>query len=157
MIDQAGWDRTDTLPLGGPVNVQVWQQFANSSFTTGFYIYFKEEADQFWTWPQPAPVGKLISYKYQSRNFVKTAGGVDQDYCSVSDDVPQFDPTLLTKFVVLRFKEARGYDTTAAAAQFNAIYKRRVGTAAAAPVLSISARRGLPLISTRNIPESNFG
>ena len=156
MCPQTGWVKTDSIPLGGPVDAQIWQQFVNSTFTSNFYLYFREESDQFWVWPQPPPNGKIVSYKYSSRNYVLNVG-VNKDYSDDPADVIIFDPLLIQKLLKLRFLEARGFDTEKAQAQYDAIYSARTGRVGSAPVLNLVNRPRLKLISTNNIPESTFG
>lgn len=156
MCDQTGWVQTDNVPLGGPVDAQIWQQFVNSAFTSNFYIYFREEADKFWVFPQPPPNGKIISYKYSSRNYVLN-GATYKDYVDDPADSVLFDPLLIQKLLKLRFLEARGFDTAAAQRQYDSVWAARAGKTGSAPVINLTPRSRRVLISVANIPESNFG
>ena len=159
MVEQTAWSKTDAIPLGGPVSPQIWQQFKNSDFTSNFYIYFREEEDHFWTWPQPPQVGKVINFKYASRRFVlRIAGGGDySDTAVAAGDVIRFDGLMVSRLLKLRFLEARGFDTAAAENQFNQIFDARAGQSINAPILNLAYRPTLRLISVANIPESGYG
>jgi hypothetical protein len=155
--NQTGWVSTDALPLGGPLSSQAWQMMVNTSFASSFYIYFRQMQDKFYVWPSPPPIGKDVSIEYQSRNFVLEGASTYKDYADNAADVVLYDPLLIIRFLTLRFKEARGFDTTAAERQFNVIFDSRAGRDAAAPVLSLSGKSEMPLISIDNVPESGYG
>lgn len=156
MVNQTHWVQTDSLPAGGPLNAQMYQLMRSTNFATNFYVYLRQKQDKIFTWPNPPPTGKVVNYEYQSRNFVLN-GTSYKDYVDNSSDQILYDPLLITRFVVLRAKEARGFDTTAAEKQFEAIYDARAGKSAMAPVLSLTGHASVPLISIDNVPESSFG
>jgi len=159
MIDQSGWAQNYHWPLRGPYSAQVWQQLVNYP-AVGIYLGFRIEGDAFMIWPNdPVPVGQNINFKYMSRYWVKDGvTGDGKDNLSQSSDVVNFDWMLPVKLLKVRFLEAKGFDTAAAANQFNETWDSRVGKnlGAAAPLdLARSAR--FPYLNGYNVPDLGFG
>jgi len=80
-----------------------------------------------------------------------------KDKVEASDDVVLFEPILITKFLKLRFLEAKGFDTTAAVQQFQSVFMQWTGKDVSAPVLNAARMRLFPYLGWRNIPETNYG
>lgn len=156
-VSQTGWNSTDQVPLGGPADAVYWQCLGNETLLGDLYIYFRQEQDKIFLLPNPPPDGKVLSFRYASRRYVRNGASTYKDYTDDPADVILFDPLLLRRFLILRFKEARGFDTTAAAQQFNSVYNSRVAANIAAPTLNLSRTRTGRLIDSNNLPESGYG
>jgi len=61
------------------------------------------------------------------------------------------------KFLKLRFLEAKGFDTTAAAGQFLNMFNSFTDKDVSAQTLNMSRARVFPYLGWRNIPETNYG
>ena len=160
-IDQTDWNPSNRLPLGGPLTAQDYTYLlATNLASSTIYISFREKDGQFVILPQPPPVGQVITFEYISRYWVALAGAptvLAQDTATAPDNVIMFDPLLIQKLLKLRFKEAKGFDTTAASQQFNNAIMSFGGQDKSAPVLSAARSRGFPYIDDRNVPETNYG
>lgn len=164
MIDQTGWTPTNAglgLPLGGPLTEQDWAYLVNTNLASStIYVSFKISQGQFQVLPQPPPDAIDINFKYISRWWVALAAaptvGVT-DKVANPDDVVFYEPILIAKFLKLRFLEAKGFDTTAAAAQFHSVFMQWTGKDISAPVLNAARYRVFPYLGWRNIPETNYG
>lgn len=161
MLDGTQWDPTTRLPLGGPLTDQDFAYLVNTNLASStIYISFRENAGQFKILPNPAPAGQTIYFEYITRNWVSLSATPTvpaKDAPTQADDVILYDPTLISKFLKLRFLEAKGFDTTAASEQFNNIYEMRAGNNKSAPVLCASRSRSFPYLDDRNVPETNYG
>lgn len=163
LIDQTGWTPTNGgngLPLGGPLSEQDWTYLVNTNLAASqIYVSFKIAEGQIQLLPQPPANGTIINFEYISRWWVADPGTTTpaKDRCVASDDVVLFEPILIKKFLKLRFLEAKGFDTTAAAGQFLTMFQAWTGKDVSAPVLNMARSRFFPYLGYRNIPETNFG
>lgn len=160
-IDQTDWNPTNRLPLGGPLSPQDWTYLRNTNLASSIiYISFREEQGLFRVLPQPPPIGQTISFEYQSRYWVAVAAAptvLAKDAPTKSDDILLYNPILIQKLLKLRFLEAKKFDTTAAATQFENAIMSYGGQDKSAPVLSASRSRGFPYLDDRNVPETGYG
>ncbi len=163
-IDQTGWTPTNAglgLPLGGPLSEQDWAYIVNTNLASStIFVSFKMSEGQFQVLPQPPPNGIDINFKYMSRYWVAEAATptvLAKDKVESSFDVVMFEPILIVKFLKLRFLEAKGFDTTAAAGQFHSVFMQWTGKDVSAPVLNAARMRIFPYLGWRNIPETNYG
>lgn len=163
MIDQTGWTPTNGgngLPLGGPLSEQDWTYLVNTNLAASqIYVSFKIAEGLIQLLPQPPADGTIVTFEYISRWWVADPATTDpaKDRCTASDDVVLFEPILIKKFLKLRFLEAKGFDTTAAAGQFLTMFQAWTGKDVSAPVLNMARSRFFPYLGYRNIPETNFG
>ncbi len=163
-IDQTGWTPTNAglgLPLGGPLSEQDWAYLVNTNLASStIFVSFKMSQGQFQVLPQPPPDGIDINFKYISRWWVALAAAATvavQDRITASDNVVLYEPILITKFLKLRFLEAKGFDTTGASQQFHSVFMQWTGKDVSAPVLNAARMRLFPYLGWRNIPETNYG
>lgn len=163
LINQTGWTPTNGgagLPLGGPLSAQDWTYLVNTNLASStVYISFRQADGQFWILPQPPPNGVVINFEYISRYWVALTGTTvgTKDKPTLSSDVVLFEPILIVKFLKLRYLEAKGFDTTAAVAQFLTMFQSWTGKDASAPILNTARMRVFPYLGWRNIPETNYG
>lgn len=163
MIDQTGWSPTNVgngLPLGGPLSEQDWTYLVNTNLAAStIYISFKMAEGQIQVLPQPPPNNTTINFEYISRwwvaNPATTVGAKEEP--TASDDVVLYEPILMIKFLKLRFLEAKGFDTTAATAQFLTMFQAWTGKDSSAMILNTARMRFFPYLGYRNIPETNYG
>jgi len=161
IIDQTGWTPTNAgmgLPLGGPLTPQDWTYLVATNLANStIYVSIRQAQGQLWVLPDPPPDGTEVTFEYVNRNWVETAAGVFQDNVSASDDIVLFEPILIKKFLKLRYREAKGFDTSAALTQFANAFMQWTGKDVTAPVLSMARNRVFPYLSWRNVPQTNFG
>jgi hypothetical protein len=163
MIDQTGWSPTtggSGLPLGGPLSEQDWTYLVNTNLASStVYVSFKIAEGQIQILPQPPPTGIIINFEYITRWWAALTGTTTPslERCVASSNVVLFEPILIKKFLKLRFLEAKGFDTTAAAGQFLTMFQAWTGKDVSAPVLNMARSRYFPYLGYRNIPESNYG
>lgn len=164
MIDQTGWDRSNNLPLAGPLSPQEWSFLLGRNLEdTPSYVKFRFDSGQFWVLPQtPMPPDIQITFEYISRNMVQLAGVLPVEYSDVvetSADIVLLPPQVITRLLKLRFLEAKGFPSEAANAQFYNAFNSWSGKTVGAPILSVG-RGGMcaPLLnSLRNIPFTGYG
>lgn len=163
IMDQTGWSPLEGgsgLPLGGPLSEQDWAYLTNTNLASStVYVSFKLSQGQFQVLPQPPPDNIAVNFRYITKNWVALTGTTDpnKDQVTLNTDVVLYESILIVKFLKLRFLEAKGFDTTAAVAQFLNMFNNITGKEIAAPVLNMARMRIFPYLGYRNIPESRYG
>jgi hypothetical protein len=162
MIDQTGWEHSNTAPLGGPLSAQDWTYLEGRNLVSDtIYASFRLVDNKFDIFPQdPVPAGLDINFEYISRNWAEDPGsGLRKDSVTVGSDIVLYEPIMMVKFLRLKFLSARGFDTAAAAIEFQTIFDSRTGKDAGAQILNASNNaRGFPYLSPyRNTGDSGMG
>jgi len=162
MINQTGWDRTNNVPMLGPLSAQEWQYLEGRDLVSQtIYASFREVDNVFRLFPQPPPVGLDIHFEYISRNWVLT-GGVPEAFADKvvgPGDIVLYEPILFERLLKVRFLEARGFDTTAAVQQLQTAFTSWTGKDKGAAVLNAgTGRRGFPYLDAyHNSPDTRYG
>lgn len=74
MIEQTGWNRTNRLPLGGPLSPQEWEYFKARLVGVVFTVLFRPMNQQLWLYPDTGtPGGYVIAFEYVSRYWAVAA------------------------------------------------------------------------------------
>lgn len=162
MIDQTGWEANESVPLGGPLSAQDWTYLKGRNLITeSIYASFRIKEGKFALFPQPPVDGLDISFEYISKDWVLDSSNPGQfrDAPSVGSDVPQFDKTLISRYLKLKFLESKGFDTTKAQDDFNQAFNFITGKDTGGEILSAGrSSRGTVLLDTwRNVPSTNYG
>jgi hypothetical protein len=164
MINQTGWDQSNSLPIGGPLSAQDWSYLKGRDLaSTTIYASFRLEDGLFRVFPQPPPPDIPISFEYISNNWVQEAGGTIapgvKDRPDTGTDIILFQPIMMTKMLKMQFLGAKGFDNSAAVGEFMRIFQARTGQDAGASILSASNRNSaFPYLNSyRNVGDTNFG
>lgn len=162
MINQTQWDRTNNVAVGGPLSAQRWTYLEGRDLVSQtIYATFREVEFEFWLFPQPPPEGLDINFEYMSTNWVLVNGqtGMFSDKVVQAADVVLYQSHLFERALKLRFLEARGFDTTVAANQYETAMISWLGKDKGAPVLNAGARyTGIPYLDgLNNTPDTNYG
>ena len=160
MIDQTGWERGQNVPLFGPLSAQDWQYLLGRDLVSDtIYASFRINEGLFKLFPQPPPTGLDIFYEYVSKNWVNDVeGGTVTEEVRKGSDVPLYDRTLISRYLKVKFLEAKGFDSTKAQADFNQTYSFLTGNDKGAEILSVGGRGGYPYLNVwRNLPDTNYG
>ncbi len=162
MINQTGWERTNRLPVSGPLSPQQWQYLKGRNLVQStIYISFRLFEDKFNLYPDsPVPIGLTIFFEYMSRNWVIPIGAPTtfEDDVQANGDIILFKPVMIVQYLRYKFLDAKGFDSASALSAFTASYMKDTGRNKGAPVLSAGLGiNRIPLLNYRNIPYTNFG
>ena len=162
MLNQTGWERSENVPLFGPLSAQDWTYLLGRDLVSyTIYATFRLKQNQFSIFPQPPPNGLDINFEYQSSAWVDTNGDGEADSGELEDgdDVVLYDKTLITRYLKLKWLEAKGFDTTKPQADFNQIFDSIAGRDKAAEILSAGRNSRLfPYLDARyNAPDTGYG
>jgi len=104
IVNNTIWDRTELLPVIGPMSSQEWQAL-KGSVSTGPRYMFRFRGNDLLVNPVP-PAGHDWYFEYMSYNWISNAAGtVFSNYFAADTDLPLFDETLL--IMGLRWRWAR--------------------------------------------------
>ena len=116
MIDQTGWQRGGPAiwPLQGPASPQTWSYLkASSLYRITLFAWFRLADGKFEIFPQPVTSVFPISFQYVSRGWIKAGDTITlKDAVTADDDLVLFEPILIVNYLKLKFKAAKGFDTT---------------------------------------------
>jgi len=161
MIDQTGWERSQNVPLFGPLSPQDWQYLKGRNLVSStIYASFRLNEGVFRIFPQPAPANLDIYYEYMSKNWVSNGQPTPQfkDSVDTGSDVPLYDKTLISRFLKVKWLDAKGLDSTKAQQDFNQSFSFITGFDKGAEILSIGGRSGYPYLNMyRNVPDTGYG
>lgn len=162
-VDQTGWTPTSGglgLPLAGPLSAQTWQALVNTNLASStIYLSFRIAARQIQLLPIPPPANVSVKFTYQSQNWVLISGGATTaTQVANAADVVLFDAIMMVQMLCMRYKQAKGLDSTAWAEAFSTLFESFTGTNVPAEILSLTGRAGFPYINVwTNLPVSGFG
>jgi hypothetical protein len=165
MIDQTWWNRTNRLPVGGPLSPQEWQYLRARLVGVVFNVLFRPDAGQIQLYPVgTTPGGQDIYFEYESKFWVSSAATptvLGYDAPTTSDQLVWFDPLLLTRGLKYKMLQAKGFDTSAAAQDYFSTLESIKGSDSPAPVVSATrdGTRGVvdPLIGSQSVPITGYG
>lgn len=162
MIDQTGWERSENVPLFGPLSAQDWTYLLGRDLVSStIYASFRLKDGKFSIFPQPPPAGLDINFEYQSKNWVSDGQPTPtlSDTVTSGSEIVLFDRTLITRHLKLKWLESKGFDTTKPQDDFNQVFGSLVGKDKGAEILSMGRNnRGMPYLDNRyNAPDTGYG
>jgi len=110
-IDQTGWNRTQRMPLIGPVSPQGWQQLQVMTSAGVVDIMYRIVGDRLKLFPAPQ-ASDTISYEYISDRWVSNLNEMERPLYTEPFSGAQplwFDRRLLVCGVKLRWLRAKGF------------------------------------------------
>lgn len=161
-IDQTGFNRTQNRPLH-VVTPQEWQHLKASSAGTVTTILFRTFDRTLKVWPETPVAGETVAFEYLSRYWVGVTSAGEataaKDAPTANTDVILFDVDLIMPALKLAWLQAKGFDTSAAAQEYNeALRLNESANEGAAPVLDLNRRAPLDrFLDMGNAGSSGFG
>ena len=168
-IDQTQWDRTNHWPLLGPKSPQEWQWLKGGLLSSGPRIRYRVWNKKFTIFPTPSPSNTpsgdsnitgvfapwTLAMEYISSHWLQSSTEANITYAEVNSDsdLVLLDPWIVTSFLKLKFREAKGLDTTAFKSDFVQLFWSRTGKNKGAPTLTLSPRPRTMLIGVNNVPD----
>lgn len=162
MIDQTGWEFTNTRPMVGPLTPQTWTYLRGRDLvTSSIYASFRLSDGKLDVYPNdPVPDGLDINFEYINRNWVRESGSLQpRDEVQVGSDVILFQPTMMVKLLKIKYLEANGFDSTAARMEFDTLFQSETAKDAGAQIVSAGgSQRGYPYLDTYySTPDTGYG
>jgi len=165
MVDQSGWNRTNRLPLGGPLSPQEWQYLKARLVGVVFTVLFRPMEGKIYIYPDTnTPGGYDIAFEYLSNGWIERPAipvNTYHDSPVATDDIVRFDPLMVMRGIKLEWLKLHAFDTTSAQQDYLEAYNRAAGMDSFNPVLNLTNRsmlRGIdPLLGQQNIPVTGYG
>jgi hypothetical protein len=164
MIPQTGWERSENVPLIGPLSAQDWTYLLGRDLVgSTIYASFRFDQDKLFIFPNsPMPEGLDINFEYISRNLIKIEGTDPVEYtdeATASGDILVHPPRLITRMLKMKFLQAKGFDAVAATREFEKALASWLGKDNSAPILNAARfRTWYPYLDPyRNLPDQNYG
>jgi hypothetical protein len=164
MYDQSGWNRTNRLPLGGPLSPQEWQYLKARLVGVVFTVLFRPMNRQIHLYPDVnTPGGYAIAFEYGSSYWVSSPAAptvLSSDKPTENDSIIWFDPLLMVRALKLAFLKAKGLDTTAAEQDYAITLNAAMGMDAPSKVLNLNRTSMDPssvMIGGQSVPITGFG
>lgn len=162
MIDQTGWERSQNIPLYGPLSPQDWTYLLGRDLVNStLYASFRLKQGTFSLFPQPPPNGLDVNFEYVGFNWVQD--GDDDTIFKIkaekNNDLPLYNRLLVSRYLKVKYHEAKEMDSTRSQQDFNQMFAQISGQNMGAEILNAGGRRyGPPYLNTlRNTPDSGFG
>lgn len=161
MIDQTQWDRTNNLPMEGPVSSQQWAYLQGRDLgSSTIYASFRQAEGLLKLWPAPPADGIVVAFEYASTNWIRNAA--DTAYLktvALANDTILLPPSLVRAYLKSKFLGAKGFQSVNAEEAVSLFLGSSAGKDAGAPKLSLSRRRtGAPLMNgLRNVMDTGYG
>ena len=162
MIPQTGWERDQNVPLQGPLSPQEWTYLLGRDLVSQtIYASFRLRSGQFSIFPQPPPVGLDINFEYRSKNWIEDTADPDNHISNMNagSNIVLFDRTLVSRYLKVKYLEAKGFDSTKAQDDVNMMFGLVSPADKSAKIINAGRRnRGMPLLDSRyNTPDTKWG
>jgi len=162
MIDQTGWDRKNRIAAYGPLSPQDWSYLRGRDLVSStIYVSFRIWEGKMRVLPAPPPPDIPITFEYQSTSWVKQAIDDEptRDTVGTGSDIILFPPLLISKMLKMKWLQAKGFNSAAAAMEFDTLLGSLIGKDTGADVLSASkSGRQYPYLNAwNNVGDSGFG
>jgi len=158
MVNQTGWERTQSNPLSGPLSPQDWQYLAGRDLvSSSIYTSFRINEGVFKVYPDPIPANLEITFEYVSRNWVLdgSTGNTYKDSVTQGSDTPQFDRLLLSRFLKVKWLEQAGFDSSKAQSDLNQSFSLLQSRDKGSSILNTGrGGRSFPYLTA---PDTGFG
>jgi hypothetical protein len=165
MVDQSGWNRTNRLPLGGPLSAQEWQYLKSRLAGVVFTVLFRPWQGQMHLYPDTnTPGGYDIAFEYISDGWVEVPNipvNTYRDYPTESTDIIRFDSLMVSRGLKLAWLKAHGFDTTSAQQDYTEALNYAMAHDSFQPILSLTRQNGMrphdAIIGQQSVPITGFG
>lgn len=145
-INQTQWDNSTHWPMIGPLSPQQWQQLQSgivASFPQRRYAVYGYPLK---VWINPVPsasdVGRIIAYRYMSKNLILAVDGVTfRERFAADTDICIVNYSALKKGVIWRWLRSKGLPFADQQDEYEEARTTALGQNAGAPALSMARPR----------------
>ncbi len=157
-INGTVWDRTTRWQLLGPLSPQEWQVVKSGISPFGPRYRFRLMANRIYFDPTPTNTDTVVLEYISNAWCTDVSGTTYKTACSVDTDVPLLPDDAFVLGLKWRFRSAKGLDYDEEYEQYKAVVDRELARAGMARTLNMGTRRpGFRLLTSDNIPDTNFG
>lgn len=160
MVANTAWDTTNRRPVMGPVTAKDWAFLTARDIASINYWYFRIQGNKFKFYPNnPVGANAAIIYQYKSAYWVlKSDNTTYQKTVMTGTDKPLFDSLLMSRYLKLKWLQAKQFDTTDAQNDFNEQFTLLTGADVPGYVLDASGvSPHLYLDAYNNVLDTGYG
>ena len=158
MINQTGWDGGNDAPLAGPLSPQEWV-YSSNLIAIPLRVMFRIQDGVLTILNDTA--GAEVSFEYHSRNWVfdgSVAPATYHNEITKGTQVPLFDQTVFSRYLKVKWLDAKGFDSSKAQDDFNQMFDFVASKDKGARILNAGASRGgVRLLNAYNVPDTGIG
>lgn len=154
-IPDSFFNRSQMLPLVGPITPQEWQAIIALPAVFTFYLLYRQRDGAFLITPS-VPADQTIAYEYRSKNWCESAGGTPQSQYEGDTDVALLDEEIITDGLVWRFLRAKGVDYSEEFATYERQKQRSQARDGSSGALNAAGFTSILRPGYPNIPIGNF-
>lgn len=160
-VNQTEWDQTNHWPLMGPMTPQQFQQLQSGIISTGPRIKFRLIGKRMELFPfEDVGAGQTFVINYISNGWLIADPNTPAPIPYLSKPTADsneaiFNDRLMIAGVKLRFFQAKGFDTSAYADDFQVLLDDALAQDSGAPKLTMAGTPATYLINITNIPDGN--
>jgi hypothetical protein len=153
------WNNTAQQMIGGAPSPQIWRMMKTRS-TTGqtFMLQYTLRGDSLTLLSVPA-TSQTLNIDYQSRAWVRDGSNtaLTRDFIKTDSDVILLNASLITALLKLKWRIAKGFDTSGAQREYEDAYAHAKGVDGPGTTLSVTPTSGFPYLGYDNIPDTGYG
>lgn len=157
-VDSTMWDNTARWPVIGPLTPQIWRMLkARLLGGNTISLQYRITGNMLHLYYPAASADTVVS-DYYSRGWILGADMVTyRDNPNTDGDTILFDPRIVTPLVKWKWRDAKGFDTSAQEKEFEEQWDLVVGRDIPAPTLSVGPRDTYPYLGYYNMPDTGYG
>ena len=157
-IDATFYDKNNRWPLKGPKTASEWEFLKNAILTDGPFNRFRVYQNKIFLTPIPSTTVYTFVFEYFSNNCVRDGStGLPKAEFTQDSDVCIFDHRLVVYGVKAKWLASLGQDNSDAIHDYNRALDAAKGRDKPGARLTLAPSFGVPLLSTANIPDGNWG
>ena len=160
IINETGWDATNSWYFVGSVNDVEWAQWQYGIMATPIRrIWRTTDDDAIEVFPVPTVNGDTLTVSFVTDLWARAYAGTPKSTMSADDDVHLFNDRLFIVGTKWRFLEAKGLPFAAPLNEWNDILGKRKAAARPQRTVSLDNRsmRRRRFVDYRNVPDTGFG
>jgi len=141
------------------VSPQAWMRLDIRNPRVVMSFLWQIRDDKLWI-QSPPETAQRFAFMYISRGWIRDADSLTlyKNMGTKNGDYVLFDEYLVTLLARVKWQQMKGFDSSAAMADFRLNYENRKGRGKGAPVLNMAPRAGFPYIDVmRNVPDTGYG
>jgi hypothetical protein len=151
------WNQSLNEPIFGNTSTSVWRALKSGIGIVGPHSMFRMIGGQVEVMPTPQSV-QTYKFDYFSNAYViDGASGVRKQEFTLDSDKTVFHDRLIINLTKLKFLQTKGFDTRAAATDFNLTMSAVVGADVPSPAIVMGSALNRGLLSSANMPDSIQG
>lgn len=155
-IDRTNWDKSKHWEMLGPETAQQWQYIKSGYIATGPRVRYRLLGGYFQIWPGMT-TAEYLGFEYVSKYWALDASSVSKGSFTVDTDTCIFPDRLMVLGLKLKYREAKGFDTTAIYRDYISQLDIAKANDAGSATLTMAPKPSSILIQPENVPDSGYG